>query len=417
MKTSILYIINFYGSPPLNYFEKFLKQYDDIELYILKLPAVRPIKGKLVIDAFIKDASETKYPYHITIPFFLPYSMMFFIQYILNIVIFLKLLNKVKRNKFDIVVGETNFGSTLSYFTRKFGKADYSVYFNGDILLKPSVSNKNFFLPNTEKNNRFIKALDSLLVYLQLVLRKIGYKNDLIWYANDSIKKSDTEWRLHAIDEILYDPILIDFEEYKQWHTDNKNMNSLCYIGRIDDYVGLDIIIPSLSKILKNIPDITLHIIGGNDSSAKKYQFLAKKCRVENRIIFHGFIPNMEDAYKIISHCALGMALYKPSTDNVSMYAQPAKPKEYLKVGVPVLVTRNGPLIGSEIVRAGAGVMADFSVESVTSVIIKTLSDKAAYEKLEKGVKEYAQKNHYERVFSSVWKEILMRYNKSHKKL
>ncbi len=413
-KESLLYIINFYGSPPLNYFEKYLIETDSALLTILKLPAIRSSKKRVGIDAFIKDEQGKKHD--ITLDFFfpLPYFFIFFVQYLINFILVFVLLGKIRRKRFDIVIGETNFGSAVGFLLKKLRIADYSVYFNGDILPNPHSSKKCFFLPNAKGSYIwFFKIVDTFLLKIQFFLRKIGYKNDLVWYGNDKIKKWDASCGLKSKDSITYDPILIDLEQFKHYEKMEKDMTVLAYIGRIDDYVGFDIIIPALSEIKKSTPQIKLHIIGGSDVAFEKYKQLAKKYNVLEQIRFYGYLPKMEDALNILSHCALGLALYKPVADNVSMISQPAKPKEYIKVGLPVLMTKNGPSIGKEIVSFGAGVESNFTIEDVTAKIINVLTNKKRYDQLRQGVKKYAKINEYSHIFSQVWKEMVKRYDQS----
>ncbi len=414
-KKSLLYIVNFYGSPPLNYFEKYLVETDSALLTILKLPAVRSSKRKITIDAFIKDEQEKKHETTFNLFFPFPYFFVYFVQYLINFILVFVLLRKIRRKHFDIVIGETNFGSAVSFLLKKLGIAHYSVYFNGDILPDPRSSKKCFFLPNIKTSFVwFYKMIDTFLLKTQFFLRKIGYQNDLVWFCNDKIKKWDASYGLKSKDSIIYDPILIDMAQFKHYENKKKDMTALGYIGRIDDYVGFDIIIPALSKIKKTMPQIKLHLVGGSDIAFEKYKQLAKKYNVLGGIRFYGYLPKMEDAFNILSGCALGLALYKPTPDNVSMISQPAKPKEYIKVGIPVLVTKNGPTIGKEIVNFDAGVESNFTIEDVTATIIDVLRDKKRYYQLRQGVKKYAKINEYSRTLSKVWKEIVIKHNKQY---
>jgi len=406
-KISLLYIINFYGSPPLNYFEKFCETHK-INLTIIKLPSVRSSLGRLIVDSFIKESNGKIHTITFNIPYPLPYFTLFIFQYIVNLVICFVHLRRVKNVSFNIVIGETNFGSAIAYLIKIFKKIKLSVFFNGDILPNTHSSTACFYLPNVSSRfNKIFKLIDNLIVAIQQVLRKIGYRNDLVWYANAKIKKWDEKQGFLSQDNIIFDPILIDYQEYQKYSKTKKNLNLLGYIGRIDDYVGLDIIIPSLRYIRKKIPKILLHIIGGTNITAEKYKKLAIQHAVETRIVFHEYVPKKSDAYKLLAPCALGMCLYKPVAHNVSMIAQPAKPKEYINVGLPIVVTRNGPKSGKEIVDFGAGVTSSFDIVSLSEIIIKTLTNKKKYETLRSHVKKYAQMNHYEKKYTYFW-SILM---------
>lgn len=411
MTKSILYIVNSYGTPPLNYFEKYLKENQKAFVTILKLPAIRLLKNRVSLDAFIKDEGNKIHKINLNIFFPLPYFLIFLLQYLINFILLFILLSKIKRKKFDIVIGETNFGSCISFILRKLRVAKFSVFFNGDIIPDSKWSDNCFFLPNKNKKNPFYKSIDNFLIKIQYWLRNIGYKNDLVWFANKKIAIFDSERGLEGKKKIINDPILIDYQQSLKYSSYKKRMNTLCYIGRIDDYVGLDIIIPALKETKKVIPNIRLLIIGGNEISFERYKLLAIKNGVENQIIYHGYIPEIEKAFELMSHAALGIGLYKPVKDNVSMYTQPGKIKEYIKVGVPVLLSKNGPEIGRRIIRFKAGVESDFNVKSVSKTIIEILTNKYLYAELQKGVLRFANEYDYKARFKEIWEEITKSVN------
>lgn len=407
MKKSLLYIINFYGSPPLNYFEKYINETQSARLTILKLPSVRTSKYRLIVDSFIKDENGIMHNFKLNVFLPLPYFMLFLLQYLLNTFLVFHLLGKIKSRVFDIAIGETNFGSAVCYLLRTIGKVKYSTYFNGDILPDSASSSRCFFLPNPTRYHSLYKIIDTLLLKVQESLRKIGYSNDNVWYGNEMIRKWDESRGYTAKSYFVEDPILINYQEFKIYSKTVKNKNAICYIGRIDEYVGLDIIIKALPKIKEKIPRIKLHVIGGSGIVLEKYKTLAEKLDLVENVHFYGFMPNMKDALSIMSKCSLGMALYKPVKDNVSMFSQPAKPKEYIKVGLPVLVTEGGPQIGKEIVELTAGIASSYDPDSVAKVIIRVLTNEIYYAKLRKGVEKYAHKNHYFNIFKKVWSRIL----------
>lgn len=408
MKKSVLYIANFYGSPPLNYFEKYLKESNKANLTILKLPAVRSARNRVNIDAFIKDENDQIHPASINFFFPLPGFTVYIIQYLINFFLLFVLLSKIKRKKFDLIIAETNFGSSMAYILKKLGKTNYSIYFNGDILPDINSSKKCFFLPNNNSIfSPFSKKIDSLLVLMQSFLRKVGYKNDLIWYSDKKIEEWDSERGLKSKDKIIFHGILIDYKEYEKYSSISRSMNDICYLGRVDDYVGLDVIIPSIALLKKTFPTLKFHIIGGNEIAIEKYKKMAEKNGVRDNVKFYGYVPKMEDAYEIMSHCSLGIALYKPVNDNVSMYTNPSKPKDYIKVGLPVLVTKNGPQIGQEIVAYNAGLEINFNINDAASSIEKVLKDNNFYFNLIKGVERFAKKNDYSDQFENLWKEII----------
>jgi glycosyltransferase involved in cell wall biosynthesis len=403
---NIFYVVNTYGTPPLNYLEKYLKENQIASVTVLKLPAIRLVKNRLTINAFIKDEKGTKHEININLFFPFPYFFTYLFQYPINFILLFVLLSKINRKAFDIAIGETNFGSCISYLLKRLNIVRFSVFFNGDIIPNPKWTKNCFFLPSNNKGGVMYKHIDNFIIKMQYWLRSFGYKNDLVWFASKKIADYDSRRNLKNMRTIINDPILIDYHTTVGYSKSAKKMNTLCYIGRIDDYVGLDIIIPALKQIKKRIPNIQLMIIGGSEVTFEKYRLLAIQHAVESSVVYHGFIPKIDDALDLMSHAALGMALYKPVIDNVSLYTQPGKIKEYIKVGIPVLIAKRGPEIGKQVIAFNAGVESDYTSEDVARVIIKTLSDEKVYREMQRGVLNFAKEYNYPVRLNKIWHEI-----------
>jgi glycosyltransferase involved in cell wall biosynthesis len=77
-----------------------------------------------------------------------------------------------------------------------------------------------------------------------------------------------------------------------------KKYNYLLFFGLIRKYKGLDILIESMSEIIKKRNDVKLLIVGENYESINKYKKLIKQNNLENSISFiNYFISEMEIKY------------------------------------------------------------------------------------------------------------------------
>ncbi|PIR73465.1 MAG: hypothetical protein COU40_01870 [Candidatus Moranbacteria bacterium CG10_big_fil_rev_8_21_14_0_10_35_21] len=402
MNKSLIYFVSFYGTPPLNFFQKYLEENDLAKVTIVVLPFMRQTKKRLLMNAFILDENGRKIEKNIDIFFPLPFIFKYIIQYFLNFYFSFKFLSRIERKEFDICIAEPSFGATIAYLLKKFKKCKFTVYMNGDILADPKVSSKTHYLPQ----NKINKFFDSLLINVQYFLRKIAYKNDLVWYPSGKIKKWDNEKGYFAKKEIIAPAGVIDFEIVKNNINVPKSNHSICYIGRLDEYAGLDIAISSLKIIRKEIPDIEMVVVGGANLIIEKYKRIAKEGGVLNHIKFYGFVPKTEDAIAILARSRVGLALYKPVEDNVSLYTEPGKVKDYFRAGLPVIMAKGGPDICSDIERFNAGVVVGYNKEDVAQKIINILTNQQLYEELQKGVLEISKKFEYRENFKNVWNLI-----------
>ena len=132
----------------------------------------------------------------------------------------------------------------------------------------------------------------------------------------------------------------------------NDNDKVVLYLGSILSHSGMDTILDDMPKILKEIPEFKLLVVGdGPDLDRLKLQ--SKKLGVDKKIIFTGFVPYKE----VPKFCSLADLCINPfrindMTDRVS----PVKIFDFLSCGKPILAT---PL---------QGMLYDFPKESNTII-------------------------------------------------
>ena len=60
------------------------------------------------------------------------------------------------------------------------------------------------------------------------------------------------------------------------------------YVGNLEGYQGIDLLLESFSKVLKVIEGIDLVIIGGEERDIKAYKGKSKNLGIDSRIHFLG---------------------------------------------------------------------------------------------------------------------------------
>jgi len=410
MQLNILYIVNRYGTPPLNFFEKFVLEQTINELYILKLPSTNPSNSNFTYESFIMNAkTRDKKTFKLIIPTPLPELVQHILQYILNLYSLFWLTSKISINLYNIGIGESSFGSFALYLLRKISKVQYSIFMNGDIIPDITQGIKPFYL--SDKNSLIYKLIDDVIIKTQATLRLIGFKNDLIWYPNENIRQWDLKNNFIPKDFIISQTVLIDINEVSRNLLNKKLKNTICYIGRLDEYAGIDISLHSLAEIKKKIPTIKLLIVGGGETSVEKYKSLAKDLGISKNVSFFGFIDSIDEAFNIIKHASIGLAMYKPSDTNVSLYAEPSKPKEYIRLGLPAIMSIGGPNIGSEMLKANVALLVEYKPESIAKAVVEFFQ-KDQLKSYEKSIKAFAKKYDYFEVNKELLRKIQTRYSR-----
>jgi len=394
----ILYLLNFYGCPCQKMIVRYLRENPALKVTVAVLPAVRLVKGALQINAFILDEKEETLPYNLRLPFPFPAFFTFVFQYVLNFFILFKLLRKTRIKKFDVCIALSNYNAALMYFLKLIGRCRFSVFMNGDIL--PDTNNYLHKGPS-----RLNRILNRVLTGCQAVLRRIAYKNDLIWFPIEKIRNWDLENGLRARQSFVANSP-IDCRTVKHNLAKQKQPHTLCYIGGLYEYSGVDIAISSLRMVRDEIADVRVFFVGGSSLDVERYRELARRYGVERHIKFYGYVADEDKAQDILAGSMAGLALYKPVKDNMSLYTDSSKVKTYISAGLPVLITREGPEISRDIEGFGAGLLVDYDEADIAKNIIRILKDADLHSRLKQGVAKFGEAYDYKLLGGDIWGQI-----------
>lgn len=155
------------------------------------------------------------------------------------------------------------------------------------------------------------------------------------------------------------------------------NSEALVFMGHLKENSGVDLVLRSLPSLVERFPNVSLTVAGTGPAEGELKK-LADDLGLNERVRFTGFIESHEELEKIICSCAVGLALYNPKKDVFSYNADPGKPKVYLGCGLPVIIT-DVPLVAKEIEARGAGKIAVYDTDSLSSALSEILADYERY--------------------------------------
>lgn len=405
IEKSVLYIAPIFGNPPFNYLKKYLEENNLAKITVIHFPQVRLTKGRLFADAWILDEGGHKFSGNVNLPFHFPIIFVYAAHYVIYFFLLFRLLGKIQRKKFNLGMGESTFNGFLIFLLKKLGRVEFAVFMNGDVLPEHSVNQRAFL----KGSGFFIRGADWALVQFQSFLRSLAYHCDLISYPTAGTKKADEDRGWDHKKSIVSSWGVVDVEEVKKNLENSRSKNALVYMGQLSENAGLDLLLRSLKLIVDQISLIQLIIVGGGGRDVEKYQKTAAGLGVSDHVKFHGYVPDRDEAFKIISQGVLAVALYKPSSDNVSLFTEPSKVKQYIGAGLPVVINRDGPPLVKDFEKFGGAVFCDFNEQNVAQEIVKTLSDDQSIAKLREGVLKFAQFYDYRERFKSFWNQILVK--------
>lgn len=126
---------------------------------------------------------------------------------------------------------------------------------------------------------------------------------------------------------------VFDNRIYKIDRMDKEEKYKIGMIGALDGkFKGFDIAIKAMGLVNKIQDNVELHIVGPGDP--KEWRILAEKEGIENKVIFHGTLPNGQPVFDWL--------------DSVDIYIQPSR-TEGLPRSIIEAMSRGCPVIGSNV--------------------------------------------------------------------
>lgn len=296
--------------------------------------------------------------------------------------IFVKIITKPKT--YDLYVGSNRLNASVGIILKLLKKVKKVVYFSPDW-----VENR---LDNKILNYIYQKLDYFCVLYADVVWNSSAYmKIDPMMkerikrgYPNELLQK-----QMQVPDGTDPYPIK-SFSEI--------NRHKIGFVGHIKEGMGLEMLIEGFKKLLNEVPDATLLIIGSGpilDQLKKMAQSLP--------IEFTGFMGNINQVYEKLSQCAFAVAPYEQGT--ISQYTDPGKVKVYFSVGLPVIIS-SVPQISSEIKQEKCGIVIENTVESLTVAMKHLIIDDHLLQTYRTNVLKMRKKYSWDSIFDKALNQL-----------
>ena len=195
------------------------------------------------------------------------------------------------------------------------------------------------------------------------------------------------------------------FDRVKHLPIEEINKTNMVFISHLRKGQGIELILEAMPMVVEKIPSVKLIVIGTGQLE-KKIKREVKEKKIDNNVLFLGYIENHEEAEKIISKCGVGIAPYVPDSGSFTWYADPGKPKVYLGCGVPVIITKV-PEVAFEIEKRGAGIVIDYNKHELIDAIVKLLTNYEMYCQCRRKALEFASEYTWDNIFFKAFNQIL----------
>jgi glycosyltransferase involved in cell wall biosynthesis len=194
-------------------------------------------------------------------------------------------------------------------------------------------------------------------------------------------------------------PIGVNFDRIKRLPFKEINRKWIAYMGHLRKGQGLELIIETLPRVVKEIPDVKLLIIGTGEleNSLKKR---VAELGISKNVEFKGFIKDHKDVENMLTQCAVGLAIYEPSSDSITQYTDPSKPKQYMACGLPVIITAV-PWVAEEIEKKHMGLVIKYNENALAEAVIKLLKDDKLYTESRENAINFASELNWDKIFDN----------------
>lgn len=339
----------------------------------------------------------------------------------------------------------------LLYIKEAYGKSSYfEFYKNGDLEKKQSAFHwrlpeqllyiKDFLytLYWTYKTNSkydVVIALDPLNAVAGIALRVLGRTDKVVHYCIDyfptrfenkimnwiyhqidkfAVRFSDETWNLGArmviaraengmTSQVYKDrqhhvPIGVWMAKIKRWPLGKFDKYKLIYAGGFVPYMGVDLVIKALPKILKKVPGCTLDIIGRGEAG-EEWKKLAQGLGVEKQVSFEDWMEDREAFHLRLSSAAVGMAPFNYNIlDDKVKNADPGKIKDYTSSGLPVITTK-AVYTHKQITDAKCGIIIEYTVDDLARAVIKLLTNPKLLLEYRQNALKYAKQFDWDKLY------------------
>lgn len=292
-----------------------------------------------------------------------------------------------QKESFDIFIGLECINTLAGIILRKFGKVKKVIYYVSD------------YSP-TRFGNTFFNS-----VYLWLD-RLCAIHSNYIWDVSTAMQPARIKAGLNPNKSApkIHVPNALFPSQIVYLPISKRMPYSLVYMGTLGYENGPDLAIEAIQEIKKRFSETQLYVIGGGAGNLKRLKELVKKLKLEDSVIFYGFVADNNKMAAIVRKCYVALAPYRAIENSIRWYADATKIRQYLASSLPVITTKVPPL-GKEIIKMGAGLLIDDTKKDLAKAVIRLFSDSKLYSKLERKARILSKDNTWENVYKKAFEE------------
>jgi glycosyltransferase involved in cell wall biosynthesis len=264
-----------------------------------------------------------------------------------------------RHRPWDVFIGISCFSALVGVVLKKMGATRQLIYYSIDYYPTPTKW-----------------GFARMMVWAFRWADRICARNsDRVWHITNRIIEARATLGGLKADRYLHVEMPLSYRQslMRRYPVGSMERWTIGFVGSLTESQGVQLLIAALPELARRFPELKVRIIG-RGPYARELEALVEKSGQSNRVIFHGFIRDEEEVLDIIAHCAVAVAPWTQTSDNNILYADPGKPKLYMCLGVPCVITR-GPDIATMVEGHGAGRAIDYTVSELVTALDSLMSD------------------------------------------
>ncbi|OLN25223.1 Glycosyltransferase [Desulfovibrio sp. DV] len=232
---------------------------------------------------------------------------------------------------------------------------------------------------------------------------------DAAWNISPRIVEIRREQGLPDDRNVLV-PVGVDLEKIDLPDKSTKTPADVVLLGALSPSKGVDLVIEAWPALLARFPDLRLHVIGKTPNNAIEdgvvyAPFEARLTALGSSVTLHG-VMNHDAVLDTLPAFDISLALYRPTDNNLSRWADPSRVKDYLACGLPVVIT-DVPEIAKDVAALSAGVVAAYTVDGVIAAIAAMVEAPDRWRAMRRAAVEYMQRYRWSAIFDASFEAAL----------
>lgn len=172
---------------------------------------------------------------------------------------------------------------------------------------------------------------------------------------------------------------------------------TVLYAGTFETYQGIDLLIDSSVKVIKDTPKVRFVMVGGKPEQIEAYKEKTKRLNMESHFLFTGsVVPEEVPAYIENSDILVSPRLEGNNT--------PLKIYSYLRSGKPIVATNH--LTHTQVLNKDVSILTDCTPESFGDGLLSILKNKNLGKKISENAAKLAEDKYSYDVYLNKTKEL-----------